>query len=104
MRQEVTDIRCPLGTSLLLRILSTDSKLPIEFVDSHLLQLHCKECSREFRRISGTDNVQRVLHVFTTSGDFKHTTIQFKDGADRDISLADQIALFDLSSRFVRGS
>lgn len=99
MSDVTTDIRCPSGSSLLTKVLNP-MEVPLEFIDSNLLQLFCKDCSREFRRLLGDDKVQRVLHIFTSAGDFRHTTVQFRDGADKDISLEDQVKIFELNTRF----
>lgn len=104
MSTEVTtDIRCPTGSSLLMRLLNSgQDNIPLEFVGTQLMQLFCKDCTKEFRKIHGVDQIQRVLHVFTTAGEFKSTLIQFRDGADKEIDLPTQVALLKLNSQFHR--
>lgn len=100
MSTVTTDIRCPTGSnSLLLRVLS-EGRAPIQFVSSQLLQLYCKECTKDFRRINGSDRVLRVLHLFTTNGEFQATQIQFRDGDEQDIDLDTQIKILKLSTQF----
>lgn len=98
-----TDVRCPTGAqSLLSRIVSTDGK-PLPDLGNFLLQTHCRECTKDFRRIHGTESVLRVLHHYTTSGEFVNTVIQFRDGEDKEIDLSTQIEIFRLSVSFKKG-
>lgn len=96
------DIRCPSGSSLLLRVLST-GEAPVEFIDSHHLQLFCKECTRDSKKIDGVQNIQRILHIFTTQGEFLRSEVQFKDGGSRSISPQAQAKIMELASQFRRG-
>ena len=99
-----TEIRCPTGSnSLLLKVLSKGNA-PLKARGTDLLELYCKECSRDFRRIEGLDPVQRVLHIMQTDGQFVHTEIQFKDGAGKEIDLDTQVSILELSAKFKRGA
>lgn len=98
-----TEIRCPTGSnSLLLKVLSR-GKPDLKARGEDLLELYCKECSRDFRRIGGLDPIQRVLHIMTTTGEFIQTEIQFKDGAGKEIGLEAQADIIALSAQFKRG-
>lgn len=98
-----TEIRCPTGSnSLLLKVLSK-GKPDLKARGTDLLELFCKECTKDFRRIEGLDPVQRVLHIMTTTGEFIQTEIQFKDGAGKEIGLEAQADIIKLSAQFKRG-
>lgn len=101
MNTVVIDLRCPTGTTSLMGRLVTGDSTP-EFIEGLFLQLHCRECTKDFRRIS--DDVLRVLHMYTTTGDFKETQIQFREGADKHISPETQAQVFKLSSEFKKRS
>lgn len=98
--ERMTDIRCPTGSKSLLSRVVAIQGIPLEALGQFLLQHHCRECTRDFRKLHDADNVQRVLHLYTADGEFKYTQIQFKDGADKQIDLDTQIALFKLSTEF----
>lgn len=101
MSTVITDVRCPVGANtLLMRVLSEGGE-PIRFEDQRM-QLHCKECSRDFRKIR--DNIQRVLHIYSMDGEFLLTQIQFKDGEDQTIDVETQLRIIRLNSRFTRGN
>ena len=97
-----TDLRCPTGsTSLMGKLVKLNGTEP-KFIEDMYLQLHCRECTKDFRRIRG-DDVLRVLHMYTTTGTFSHTLIQFRDGAEKGIDLETQVKIFKLSTEFKRG-
>lgn len=67
MSAVVTDVRCPTGASSLMgRLVSTDGEMDPEGLEGLLLQLHCRECTKDFRRIQPL--VLRVLHLYTLLG------------------------------------
>lgn len=102
MSTVVTDIRCPSGaTSLLGKMVFTQGEPTKQ--DGVLLEFHCKECTKDFRRIRGKDTVLRVLHLYHTNAEFVSTKIQFRDGAEKDIDLETQVEMFRLSTMFRRG-
>lgn len=100
-KEMVTPVRCPIWSSLLLNVLGDMSSLRV--LDQRL-ELHCKDCSREFRKaFPKSMEVQRVLHIFQTSGEFLQTVIQFKDHTgrgDKRLSLDDQIKILELANSF----
>lgn len=97
---KLTDIRCPTGSKSLLSRVTTLQGVPLKALGTFLLQHHCRECTRDFRRLHGADSVQRVLHNYTADGEFKYTIIQFKDGADKKVDPETQVKLFRLSTEF----
>lgn len=102
MSAVVTDVRCPTGASSLMgRLVSTDGEMDPEGLEGLLLQLHCRECTKDFRRIQPL--VLRVLHLYTLTGVFDHTQVVFRDGAEAVINLDTQVDIFKLSTSFKRG-
>lgn len=101
MSAVVTDVRCPTGaTSLMGRLVST-TESPPENIEGLLLQLHCRECTKDFRRLQ--EAVLRVLHLYHLNGTFSHTQVVFRDGAEKEINLDSQVKVFKLSTEFKRG-
>ena len=101
-----TEIRCPTGSnSLLLKVLSK-GKPDLKARDTDLLELYCKECSRDLKRLTPEGGeVQRVLHIMKPDGDFVQTEIQFKGERDsKTIDFNTQVELFKLSRSFLRGA
>lgn len=99
-----TDVRCPTGSkSLLGKVLSVEGA-PLSNLGGILVQLDCKECKRDFRRLHPANTVLRVLHLYTTAGEFKYTQIQFQDPdqEDKTIDLETQVKLFKMSTEFKR--
>ena len=103
MSTVTTDIRCPTGaTSLMGKLVYPTGEVP-EILGDVLLEYHCKECTKDFRRLQEPDVILRVLHLYHLNGDFHSTKIQFRDGAERGISLKTQVDIFKLSTEFRRG-
>ena len=102
MSAVVTDVRCPTGaTSLMGRLVRGDGAAAPQNLEGLLLQLHCRECSKDFRRLQPA--VLRVLHHYTLAGVFDSTQVVFRDGAEATIDLESQARIFKLSTEFKRG-
>lgn len=71
----------------------------LSFIPNQYLQLYCRECTRRFRKVQGLSEVSRVLHMYTTSGEFISSTVQFSNGNDVDIPLSKQEDILKLSPR-----
>lgn len=99
MNTVTIDLRCPTGSTSLMGRLVTGDNIP-EYIEGLFLQLHCRECTKDFRRLS--EGVLRVLHLYTTTGEFVETQIQFREGADKYIDLETQSNIFKLSTEFKR--
>ena len=80
------DLRCPTGSRSLLSRIVVDKDAP-QPPPSVMIQLHCKECSRDFKRLPDGVSIQRVLHHFSIDGVFQSTVIQLRDGSSKSLSL-----------------
>ena len=95
----IVDVTCPYGAALLMRLLSAGES-PVTTSDNKM-QLHCKSCSRDIKRILPQENVVRVLHIYDMNGNFIHTQIQFRSGKDRIIKDDSSLEkLLSLNRRF----
>ena len=106
MSDIITDVRCPTGTtSLLGKLVFTDPDRAQSLdLEPLMLQLHCRSCTQDARRLYSDDSVVRVLHLFTLTGLFQHTVIQFKDREDQEVSPESQRRIYELSMLLKGGS
>lgn len=102
-----SDIRCPTGSKgLMAKLVHLDTGREIDTslnqgLDTVLVELSCRDCTKDFRRIIG--DVLRVVHLYRVDGEFQFTKIQFRDDkSDKKIDRQTQIDIYALASSFRR--
>lgn len=97
-----TEVRCPQGSKGLLCKLIGDPK-DITDLQSLKMQHHCRECTKDLRDLLGRDKIERVLHLYTITGEFLATQVKFRDeDTIRTLDQATQERLVNLAYSFRR--
>lgn len=99
--RELVDARCPTGTKGLLGKLVVPKGRDLKSVQDFSIELHCRDCTKDFRKILGIDSILRVVHRYSILGHFEVTQIHFRATNDvKTVSIDTQVEIIALAQSF----